>query len=77
MASYKVDVRKQFGTFRARFYEASQTAEEQEFSSLEDVLGYVRKNVSRLDFEEDSVIFRGIAYESQGNLEKQIKAAPY
>jgi len=80
MGTYKIEVAKKFGTFRAKFGESAAvgSVDEQEFKDIDGVVGFVKKEASALDLEEgDSVVFRGIAYTSVGDLVREVKRAPY
>jgi hypothetical protein len=83
MANFKVDITKRLGVFHAAFYDAAPGGaapaleKQPPMKSMEDVLKLVRESYSKSIGEEDSVIFRGIAYSSLGELEQQIKRAPY
>jgi hypothetical protein len=83
MANYKVDITKRLGVFHAAFYEASPGAaappldKQPPLKAMEDVLKFVRDSYSRQVGDEDAVIFRGIAYGTLGELEQQVKRAPY
>jgi hypothetical protein len=83
MANFKVDITKRLGVFHAAFYEVApgaatpQLDKEPAQRSIEDVLKFVRDAYARSIGEDDAVIFRGIAYTNLGELEQQIKRAPY
>ena len=77
MANYKLEVRKQYGTFRAHFYDAQGTATETEHTTLDEVVAGVKKAAEKLDFDADTVIFRGIAYTSSDALQRQVKISVY
>lgn len=79
MPSHKLEIRKQYGTFYAKFGSAAAAAApEKSFRDLEEVIDYVRKEASKLDMEaEDPVIFRGIAYTSMGELMGQVRSGAY
>lgn len=77
MSTFKVEVSQKYGKYRASFFEASSKAEETEFATLDDAVAFVKKNAAKLDFEEDSVVFRGIAYSTISSLEREIKSGRY
>ena len=78
MPSIKIDIRKQYGAFKAKFYDARSSVEEQDFANLKDVLTFMRDNAAELDLDGgDDVVFRGIAYTSISALEREIKGAPF
>ncbi|OIP39469.1 MAG: hypothetical protein AUK47_09965 [Deltaproteobacteria bacterium CG2_30_63_29] len=77
MSTYKTDVTQKFGKYRATFFDATAKAEESEFATLDDAVAFVKKQASKLDFEEDSVIFRGIAYSTISSLVQEIKSGRY
>ena len=76
MASYKFEVSKRLGKYQAKFYPVGVQKPEQEFSDIEDVVGFAGDAVSKLDLDEDSVIFRDVAYSSATDLKRAIKNAP-
>ena len=80
MSTYKVEISKKFGTFRAKFGEATafSSADETELKDMDEVVNFVKKNAAGLNLEEgDSVVFREIAYTSIGDLTREVKRAPY
>ncbi len=77
MSNYKLEVRKQYGTFRARFYDAQGAAAETEHPTLDEVIAGVKKSAAKLDFDTDIVIFRDTAFTSSDALLRQVKIAVY
>lgn len=77
MPSYKLEIRKQYGTFHAKFGPAPEPGAEKKFDALGEVLDFVRKEAARLDLEDDPVIFRGIAYSSVNDLLGQVRGGSY
>ena len=77
MSNYKLEVRKQYGTFKALFHDVQATAEETDHATLDDVVASVKAAAEKLDFDVDSIIFRGIAYTSGEAVARQVKVAVY
>ncbi|MDX9721460.1 MAG: hypothetical protein RBU37_11990 [Myxococcota bacterium] len=77
MAVYKLEIKKRLGKFQAQFNAHNVNGKMQDFEDLNDVLDFVREQVTPLDLNEHSVIFRSIAYPSLAELERAVKDAPY
>jgi len=82
MANFKVDIVKRYGQFHATFFEASSTggAGQQDpatFGDLDAVVGFVREQYAAHADEGDEVIFRGIAYDNLGSVEREIRTSSY
>ena len=83
MANYKIEIGKRYGMFHAAFFEAApgtkapSTDAQTKFKNLDEVLKFVRDSFLDNVDDDDSVIFRGIAYTSLGELEQEVRRAPY
>ncbi|MCA9562135.1 MAG: hypothetical protein KC561_01540 [Myxococcales bacterium] len=83
MATYKVDVISKLGKFHYALWEASGPKGDPNDSAahdnLDDVVSSLRRDIDNAGFddEDDSVIFRGIAYDDIGRLSREIKMGTY
>lgn len=84
MASYKITIKKEFGTFKAKFWETGPGVpepkewNEEGIRTIQDVVTYLRGQFDEADLdEEDDVIWRGIAYTNLGELEREMRRANY
>ena len=83
MATYKVDVVKQYGKFHAAFWNASAAKanplDSPGFEGLTDAVKAIETAIEKagLDDDSDSVIFRGIAYDDFTMLAREIGRATY
>ena len=80
MATFKVDVQKRYGKFQLRCYPSGQQAPDYA-GDLADVSGVLKEVDATLDaagrVRSDTVIFRGVGYETPGTLREAIRTAPY
>lgn len=82
MANFKVEIVKRYGQFHATFFEASSTStgdkqDPASFGNLDEVVGFVREQFQAHGNDGDEVIFRGIAYDNLGAVERQIRMSSY
>lgn len=80
MATFKLAVTKRFGKFYYTFHPAAQQGKENEngLDQLDDVLKAVAKDYeSNVKTADDSVIFRGIAYDSWNALKHVVRSSPF
>ena len=83
MASYKVDVLKNLGKFHAVLWLAGDAKPNANDTPALDSIGDVIKTVEAeieersISFGNDSVAFRGIAYEDPGMLLREIRSGTY
>ncbi len=83
MATYKVEMTKQLGKFHAAFWNASgaktSPLDSPGFESLADAVKAIETAIDKagLDDDNDSVIFRGIAYDDFAMLTREIGRATY
>ncbi|MCA9523533.1 MAG: hypothetical protein KC609_21305 [Myxococcales bacterium] len=80
MATYKLSVSKRFGKFYYTFHQATEQGKENAdgLDQLDDVLKAVAKDFEgHVKSAEDSVIFRGIAYDSWNALKQVVRSSPF
>ena len=79
MATYKIDVKLQFGKYQAAFWKIGDSAPK--FSDFDDVNGvsdYLIDSCETVNFgDDDDVHFRQIAYSDISSLAWEIKRANY
>jgi len=83
MATYKLDIIKRHGKFHAAFYGATDPKPDPAESPAQESIGDVWKQVTKtiedkkLDEENDSIIFRNIAYDDFTMLAREVKMGTY
>ena len=83
MASFKLNVVHRYGKYYSALYKATDAQGDPLSNpaqpSPEDLSKQVRAQIESLglDEEEDSIIFRGVSYESFRQLENEVRMAKY
>lgn len=80
MATFKLDIRKQYGQFNRRIYAQGAAAPEFEgvFGSIQEVLASLDQAFEGAGMAKgDGVIFRNIEYSEQSELRGVVLHAPY
>jgi hypothetical protein len=80
VAVKKLEIKKQFGRFERRFYDIGKSAPKfrGEFPDIDSVWDDVVQSLPKAGISSaNSVVFRGINYESEDDLRIAVRSAPY